>query len=396
MYIGLREKITIIALAGIALLAYWSFSWLGLGAHPADYGFKLAASKRTLAAELAIRDIKPEGVIVNQVAGDAPQEAMIGLPTSPITTDPGSLKAKITSTNPNFAGVVVSMLRDAGVRQGDAVAVAYTGSFPALDIATVIAIETLGATPIVVSSAGASTWGANDPELTILDMESELVRQGIIKHKSLAASLGGDYRVRPMSSEGRRQAADAITRNKVVLLNAPSITDSVEQRMVIYKREAGDRPIKAFVNVGGGLTSTGVGQDYAPGLTVAPPRGDITVGGLIYRFGNEGVPVINLTDIAGLAQQYRLPVSPLNTPDPGQGGLYRDWTQVRVVAGLLLVALSIALFVVRFTVLAPATDEEVDTYFGTAPRSFRTWLKSFGIRLPVRAAPVEAPAGEDL
>jgi hypothetical protein len=197
-----------------------------------------------------------------------------------------------------------------------------------------------------------------------------------------------------MSAEGRRQASDAITRNSVALLNAPSITESVDQRMTIYKREAGDRPIKAFVNVGGGLTSTGVGGDYDPGLTIAPPRGDIAVAGLLYRFQSENVPVVNLTDIVALAKQYRLPVSPAATPAPGQGDIYRSWLQLRIVAGMLVLALTVVFFAARFVMLAPADEGAVDTYFGTAPRTFRAWLKSFGIRLPARTAPDETPAAD--
>ncbi len=282
---------------------------MGLGSKPADYGLKYEAARRTLAAERAIGQAKDSATVISSVSGDEVQAAMIGLPSSPITTDPGSFSGKVTATNPNFAAVVVSLLKDAGVRSGDTVAIAYTGSFPTLDIATIIAAEVLGAKPIIVSSVGASTWGANDPSLTILDMEALLVRRGIIAHKSVAASVGGDFRVRPMSSEGRKQALDAISRNGVTLLNASSIAGSVEQRLLIYRSAAGGPPIKAFVNVGGGLPSTGVGSHYDPGLTVAPPRGDITGAGLITRMQEAGVPVIDLADIKNLARRYKLPVS---------------------------------------------------------------------------------------
>ena len=206
MYIGSREKFTLIALAGIALLSYGLFNWFGLGARPGDYSYKLEASRRTLAAERAIGDAKGADAVAAQVVGDDVQAAMIGLSTSAITTDPGSLRSKVTSTNPNFAGAIISMLRQAGIGKGDVVAVAYTGSFPALDISTITAAETLGAEPIIISSVGASTWGANDPELTILDMESLLVQKGIIKHKSVEASIGGDFKARPMTSEERPAA----------------------------------------------------------------------------------------------------------------------------------------------------------------------------------------------
>ena len=391
MYIGSREKLTLVALAGIALLSYGLFNWLGLGARPADYSYKLEASRRTLAAERAIGDAKGSDPVAIQVAGDDVQAAMIGLATSAITTDPGSLRSKVTSTNPNFAGAIVSMLRQAGVRKGDVVAVSYTGSFPALDISTITAIETLGAEPIIISSVGASTWGANDPELTILDMESLLFQQGIIKHKSVEASIGGDFQTHPLTSEGRKLAAAAMKRNGVPPSSALNIRESVDKHAATYRRIAGDRPIKAFVNVGGGLASKGVGGTFDPGLNVATPGGDIVSGGLIERMQNDGVPVINLVDIKKLAQQYKLPVNPPTTPGLGEGGLYRDWLQLRIVAGLLVVGLTALFFFARFTVLAPASDEAVDTYFGTAPRTFRAWIRSFGVRWPFRSGPQELP-----
>jgi len=391
MYIGFREKIVLISLAAIALLSYALFNWFGLGARPGDYAYKLEASRRTLAAENAIGDAKGTDPVAMQVAGDDVQAAMIGLSTSAITTDPGSLRSKVTSTNPNFAGAIVSMLRQAGVGKGDVVAVSYTGSFPALDISTITATETLGAEPIIISSVGASTWGANDPELTILDMESLLFQKGIIAHKSVEASIGGDFQTHPLTSEGRKLVNDAMKRNGVPLSSALNIRDSVDMHMATYRRIADGRAIKAFVNVGGGLASKGIGGSFDPGLNVATPGGDIVSGGLIERMQNEGVPAINLVDIKKLAGQYELPVNPPTTPDVGQGGLYRDWLQLRIVAGLLVLALAGVYFAARFVVLAPAAGEAVDTYFGTAPRTFRAWIRSFGVRWPLRPVPQESP-----
>jgi poly-gamma-glutamate system protein len=391
MYIGFREKFTLVTLAGVALLGYALFNWFGLGARPGDYAYKVEASRRTLAGEMAIAAIKDNSTVASAVAGDDVQAAMIGLSTSAITTDPGSLRSKVTATNPNFAGAIVSMLRQAGVGKGDVVAVSYTGSFPALDISTITAVETLGAEPIIISSVGASTWGANDPDLTILDMESLLFDKGIIKHKSIETSIGGDFKSRPMTSEGRRLALDAMKRNNVPLASARNIPESVDSHVASYRRVADGRPIKAFVNVGGGLASKGFGAGFDPGLNAASPGGDIVSGGLIERMQHDGVPAINLVDIKKLAEQYKLPVNPATTPDVGQGGLYRDWLQLRIVAGLLVLALTGVYFGARFIALAPATDDAVDTYFGTAPRTFRAWIHSFGVRWPSRTAPQETP-----
>ena len=121
----------------------------------------------------------------------------------PVTSVLGHLSAKQTSTNPNFAAVLVEMLKEAGVQQGDVVAVGVSGSFPALNICTYAALESLGARPLVISSASASQWGANVPQLMWPDMEHLLLRQKrvdeegkelppVFSIKSIATSIGGN------------------------------------------------------------------------------------------------------------------------------------------------------------------------------------------------------------
>ena len=99
------------------------------------------------------------------------ESGLIGMPMSPVTTVSGDVSAKQTSVNPNFAAVIVEMLKEAGVQEGDVVAVGMSGSFPALNICTYAACETLKVKPLVISSASASQWGANVPALLWPDME---------------------------------------------------------------------------------------------------------------------------------------------------------------------------------------------------------------------------------
>jgi poly-gamma-glutamate system protein len=105
------------------------------------------------------------------VVNDPNETALIGQDITPITTDRGYIEAKLTSTNPNFAAVVVDMLKESELEKNDVVAVAFTGSFPGLNIAVHSALQTLKLKPIIITSVGASNWGANDPYYTWLDME---------------------------------------------------------------------------------------------------------------------------------------------------------------------------------------------------------------------------------
>ncbi len=371
------------ALAVLAAGVYYAAPRIGPTSQAAAYGEKLAAARTTLDAESAILDANREKAEGSQLSNDPAIAAMLGLPTSPLTTDAGSLRAKITSTNPNFAALVVGFLSDAGVERGDVVAIAYTGSFPALDIAAVAATEALGAEPVIVSSIGASTWGANDPEFTIVDMEALLAGQGIIHHRSVAASVGGDFRVHPLEPQARDLAQKAIERNDVLFLHAQKLQDSIRQRLQIYDQEATGRPIKAFVNVGGGLASIGnrTGeQQFDPGLTVGPEKGDVEAEGLLYYMQQRGVATVNLTDIVSLAQKYRFAVNPLELPPIGEGTPWRNWTSLRVRAGIAAGILLLATVLMRLFVLSPSGQREFDSYFGFAPLRIKAALRKIGLR----------------
>ena len=104
---------------------------------------KLAASRL---AERCMRVVRDErirrGHPIDSDLGPA-GTGLIGAAMTPITTMAGHLDSKQSSANPNFAAVVVEMLLEAGVRKGDQVAVGYSGSFPAANIALLAAVETL-------------------------------------------------------------------------------------------------------------------------------------------------------------------------------------------------------------------------------------------------------------
>ncbi len=393
MYARRSFAFAVVVLAVLASGIYYLAPRIGPTDQADAYDEKLTAAQTMVSAENAILDADRERSERSQLVDDPVIAAMLGLPTSSITTDAGSFSAKVTSTNPNFAALIVDFLREAGVERGDVVAVAYTGSFPALNIATIAAVESMGAEPIIVSTVGASTWGANDPEFTFLDMESVLAGKGIIHHRSTAASVGGDFRVHPLQPEARTLAQEAIKRNDVLLLNASKLKDSVQQRLSIYDQEAKGRPIKAFVNVGGGLASigSGVNQRFDPGLTLGPERGDVEAEGLLFYMAQRNIPVINLTDIKTLAKEYRLSLTPTSLPPIGEGTPWTNWTSLRIRAGIAAAIILAAAVSLRLLVLSPAGQREFDSYFGFVPLRIRAFLGRLRRRLP-QAEPATQPA----
>lgn len=75
---------------------------------------------------------------------DPMETGMIGARFSEITSGRGSLYAKLASTDPQSAAVMVDLMHAAGYKPGDLIVIGMTGSFPGMNLASMIAAETLG------------------------------------------------------------------------------------------------------------------------------------------------------------------------------------------------------------------------------------------------------------
>jgi poly-gamma-glutamate system protein len=301
---------------------------------------KLEAARLMQRAMEAIQNHRVRRIGPLDLEADPTNSGMLGLSSSVTTTNTGSLEAKRTTLNPNWAAVVVQLLFDAGVERGGTIAVGVSGSFPALNLAAFSAAEVLDLEVISIASVGASSWGANIPNLTWLDMERVLDEAGILGTRSIAASLGGTRdRAIGMPKTGRRRLREAISRAGVPYIETETDLDSIERRMALYREHAGDRYIQAYVNVGGSLASIGpktVKRLYRPGLNVRLDPHAVHVDSVMKRFLRDGVPVVNLSKIVPLAEQYGLPLEPVALPQPGEGLVFaREGYNRLLVASLL-------------------------------------------------------------
>ena len=166
----------------------------------------------------------------NEVAvdniNDPNDTRIIGTRFSSITSGRGSLPVKLSTANPNFGALLVQLFKEAGVRQGDHIAIGATGSFPALNIAACAAAEVLDLKVSLITSVTSSSWGANDPEYTFLDMYSTLREGGLLSQSILASSIGANQDIgRTLSPEGRNDAKQAILRNGVTFINGTSLAE---------------------------------------------------------------------------------------------------------------------------------------------------------------------------
>ena len=303
---------------------------------------KLAAAKLAEKAHTAIRSVENAKRIVIDPISDPNETGLIGEQFTVITTDQGDLEAKLTTTNPNWAAVVVHLLKRAGVKKGDYIAVSMTGSMPGLNIAAIAAAEAIGAKPIIISSIGASMWGANNPDFSWLDMENLLYRRGILHHKSVAASIGGrGDRGGNLSPEGRRICREIARRNDIPLIEGKTLDEAIRKRYKIFKKHLPKgKKYRAYINIGGGLASIGSFHNLellSSGLIKKLPQYNYPVRGTMILFGEDGVPIINLRDVKKLARRYGLPVAPQPIPEPPDGEIFfKNYYKLEIVAAMFL------------------------------------------------------------
>lgn len=126
--------------------------------------------------------------------------------------------------------------------------------------------------------------------------------------------------------------------------------DRVRERMRVYYEKAGDRPIKAYVNVGGGTVSVGtkVGKrKFVPGVNSRPPKGiEDMPPSVLGAFLETGVPGIHVTQIIDLAEDYGLEIAPHVIPEVGTGDIFQKRQPNRWLAGIVLALILLSLFVI--------------------------------------------------
>jgi poly-gamma-glutamate system protein len=324
---GKPTNLTLIGLAVFSVLIFYVAEKTAEPERQPNYDLKLQAAKISLLASQAIKDYSQNIGIKIDVQNDPYKTGLIGQERTPITSDRGMINPKILSTNPNFAAVFVEMLVKAKVKKGSTVAVGMTGSLPGWNISFLAACSALELNPIVISSVGASDWGANVPNLTWLDMERVLRERGVLSFKSTAASIGGPSdNGRGLSPEGRELIKQAMERNNVALLNEPTLQQSIIKRMAIYDSLSKEKPIVCYINIGGGSASLGGAQNsrlIPPGLTQHLAIKNFPMRGAINLMAERGLPVVNLQEVETISRKYNLPSEISDkAPEIGEGSLF--------------------------------------------------------------------------
>ncbi|MCP4574003.1 MAG: poly-gamma-glutamate system protein [bacterium] len=295
----------------IATIGWLLVQRYGRAPEPAPYRAEAETAARLATRAFAAVDSvkRARGM---EIASDTPVRwrALLGGDYTPLTTTLGSREAKEVSTNPAWAALLVGMLTEAGVRPGDTVGILGSGSFPALVLSALSAVSALEAEPLLMVSLGASSYGANQREATILDLMDWVRRSGVLDPRSALASPGGeDDAGGGMSREGRTWLAEAAARNGTELVRFGSLAEAIAARTELMSASR----VAAVVNIGGGQAALG----RCPHTAVLPvgiwrevPDCRCVERGALVRMAEAGVPAIHLLSVRRLAAWHGLDYEP--------------------------------------------------------------------------------------
>ena len=256
---------------------------------------------------------------------DPNRTGLIGPELTGIATTLGNLEAKRTTTNPNFAAIVVLLFRKAGVSAGDTVAIGCSASFPALMIAALAAAKAMEVHPIIIISLGASSHGATNPDFNLLHIYEILLQSKVIESKPAAISLGGDRDIgRDFDPVVREELLRQIHLSRIPFIYESELPKNIARRIKIYLGDSEQRKISAFINIGGSYANIGTSElvlKLKPGINEKmqiPPKAER---GVLFEMAARNIPIIHLLYIRGLALQYGIPWDPIPLPKAGENEL---------------------------------------------------------------------------
>ena len=351
---AIQKTSTLVCLSILALLCFISTINYKIIEKSPSYDQKVIAANLMSEAMRILKNSRMEEGVFIDIENDPNETGLVGSPFSLITTDEGDLDSKLTTLDPNFSAVIVDLMSQLDLKSNDTVAVLMTGSMPGANLAVLSACQAMGISPVIISSIGASQWGANQVDFTWLDMESILVENGLFLSNSVAASIGGRNDMgRLLSPSGRKIITDNISSYNIPLIRHKRLVENINARMNIYSSYLPIEDYKAVINIGGGVASLGTSFNsklLPPGIVKRPNLMNISrpggIEGVFFKFVNLGVPGLHILNIRPLTEQFKIPFAPIPIPEIGQGSLYAKEHYSLMVAFICLLIVSGSVLIV--------------------------------------------------
>ena len=330
---AIQKTSTLVILSAIALVSFVvSINSTTIDISP-SYDMKIKAANLMKESMVELKNVRMEAGVFIDDENDPNETGLVGSPFSLITTDEGDLDAKLTTLDPNFSAGMVELMLRANLQKGDTVAILLTGSMPGANIAVLTAANAMGLIPMVITSVGASQWGANHADFTWLDMESILFNKGLINSRSVAASVGGRNDMgRLLSPAGREIIISNIENYNIPLIRKNRLAENIDERMKLFESFNKITNYSAMINVGGGVASLGTSFNSKLLPAGIVNRSDVVnisirdggIEGVLAKFAKKNVPVLHVLNIKSLTEQLGMPFAPIPIPEVGSGVLYAE------------------------------------------------------------------------
>ena len=330
---AIQKTSTLVILSAIALVSFVvSINSTTIDISP-SYDMKIKAANLMKESMVELKNVRMEAGVFIDDENDPNETGLVGSPFSLITTDEGDLDAKLTTLDPNFSAGMVELMLRMSLQEGDTIAILLTGSMPGANIAVLTAASAMGLIPMVITSVGASQWGANHADFTWLDMESILFNKGLINSRSVAASVGGRNDMgRLLSPAGREIIISNIENYNIPLIRKNRLAENIDERMKLFESFNKITNYSAMINVGGGVASLGTSFNSKLLPAGIINRSDVVnisirdggIEGVLAKFAKKNVPVLHVLNIKSLTEKLGMPFAPIPIPEVGSGVLYAE------------------------------------------------------------------------
>tara|TARA_B100000965_G_scaffold110617_1_gene91355 strand:+ start:101 stop:1255 length:1155 start_codon:yes stop_codon:yes gene_type:complete len=330
---AIQKTSTLVILCAIALVSFVvSINSTTIDISP-SYDMKIKAANLMKESMDELKNVRMEAGVFIDDENDPNETGLVGSPFSLITTDEGDLDAKLTTLDPNFSAGMVELMLQMSLQAGDTVAILLTGSMPGANVAVLTAANAMGLIPIIITSVGASQWGANHTDFTWLDMESILFNKGLINSRSVAASVGGRNDMgRLLSPAGREIIISNIENYNIPLIRKNRLAENIDERMKLFESFNKITNYSAMINVGGGVASLGTSFNSKLLPAGIINRSDVInisirdggIEGVLAKFAKKNIPVLHVLNIKSLTEQLGMPFAPIPIPEVGSGVLYAE------------------------------------------------------------------------
>ena len=354
---AIQKTSTLVVLSVVAVFSFIvSINSTTIDISP-SYDLKIKAANLMRKAMFILKNTRMESGVFIDDENDPNETGLVGSPFSLITTDEGDLDAKLTTLDPNFSAGMVDLMLEMNLQRGDTVAILLTGSMPGANIAILAAAKAIGLIPIMITSVGASQWGANHVDFTWLDMEKILHNKDLISSRRIAASIGGRNDMgRLLSPAGREIIVNNISSHSIQIIRKNKLAENIEERMKIFNRYTRIEEYSAMINIGGGVASLGTSFNSKLLGAGIGSRADVTaislreggIEGVLSKFAQKNVPVLHVLNIKSLTEQLRMPFAPIPIPAIGSGNLYAEKRYNIFVSGICLIVVCGLVFAVGY------------------------------------------------